>query len=81
MNDYSKNESSYQTVRKNVESLKLIQIGITLSDIDGNIPDDVSTWQFNLQFDKQYFFNNEVRTYHLWKAFTFWKEQGLTSTF
>jgi len=32
--------------------MKLIQVGITLSDADGNLPDDITTWQFNLCFDK-----------------------------
>jgi len=50
--DLSKNESSYSIVRKNVESMKLIQVGITLSDADGNLPDEITTWQFNLCFDK-----------------------------
>lgn len=40
----------YQTMRCNVELLKLIQIGITLADEDGNYPQDVSTWQFNFRF-------------------------------
>jgi CCR4-NOT transcription complex subunit 7/8 len=35
--------------------LKLIQVGFTLSDAEGNFPEDISTWQFNLAFDKQYF--------------------------
>ena len=37
-------------MRCNVELLKLIQIGITLADDDGNYPQDVSTWQFNFRF-------------------------------
>ncbi|KAF8526737.1 ribonuclease H-like domain-containing protein [Gautieria morchelliformis] len=40
----------YQTMRCNVELPKLIQIGITLADDDGNYPQDVSTWQFNFRF-------------------------------
>lgn len=31
--------------------MKLIQIGITLSDENGNLPEPVSTWQFNFNFD------------------------------
>jgi CCR4-NOT transcription complex subunit 7/8 len=31
--------------------LKLIQIGITLSDENGKLPEPVSTWQFNFNFD------------------------------
>jgi len=40
----------YQTMRCNVELLKLIQIGITLADDEGNFPQDISTWQFNFHF-------------------------------
>jgi len=41
----------YQTMRCNVDLLKLIQIGITLADEEGNFPQDVTTWQFNFKFD------------------------------
>ena len=34
-----------------MDNLKIIQIGITLSDKDGNFPKDFSTWQFNFKFD------------------------------
>jgi hypothetical protein len=37
-------------MRCNVDLLKIIQIGLTLSDEDGNYPQDVSTWQFNFHF-------------------------------
>ncbi|KIP02893.1 hypothetical protein PHLGIDRAFT_20367 [Phlebiopsis gigantea 11061_1 CR5-6] len=40
----------YQTMRCNVDLLKIIQVGITLADEDGNYPQDVSTWQFNFRF-------------------------------
>ncbi|PWN26254.1 CAF1-domain-containing protein [Jaminaea rosea] len=40
----------YQTLRCNVDLLKLIQLGITLCDADGNFPPDVCTWQFNFRF-------------------------------
>ncbi|CAL1712732.1 unnamed protein product [Somion occarium] len=40
----------YQTMRCNVDLLKIIQVGITLADEDGNYPQDVSTWQFNFHF-------------------------------
>lgn len=40
----------YQTLRCNVDLLKLIQLGITLSDEHGNYPPGVSTWQFNFRF-------------------------------
>lgn len=40
----------YQQLRCNVDILKLIQLGITLSDANGNFPDPC-TWQFNFTFD------------------------------
>eukprot|EP01066_Platyproteum_vivax_P009028 Platyproteum_vivax@DN3932_c0_g1_i1.p1 len=44
-------EYSYQTVKMNVDLLKVIQIGITFADEFGHLPPGVSTWQFNFQFD------------------------------
>ena len=44
-------DPQYQTIRSNVDRLKLIQVGITLSDSEGNYPPETSTWQFNLKFD------------------------------
>jgi CCR4-NOT transcription complex subunit 7/8 len=44
-------EFYYQTLRCNVNILKIIQLGITLSDEDGNPPaKGPSTWQFNFRF-------------------------------
>lgn len=40
----------YQTMRCNVDLLKIIQIGITLADEDGNFPQDGMSWQFNFKF-------------------------------
>ncbi|KAI0081552.1 CAF1-domain-containing protein [Panus rudis PR-1116 ss-1] len=40
----------YQTMRCNVDLLKIIQVGLTLADEDGNTPQNVSTWQFNFHF-------------------------------
>jgi CCR4-NOT transcription complex subunit 7/8 len=42
--------TGYNLIRSNVDALKLIQVGISLSDEQGNSP-PVSTWQFNLKFD------------------------------
>ncbi|TBU02470.1 subunit 8 of CCR4-NOT transcription complex [Hamiltosporidium tvaerminnensis] len=42
---------TYQQLRINVDLLKLIQLGITLSDSDGNKPSPVCTWQFNFEFN------------------------------
>jgi CCR4-NOT transcription complex subunit 7/8 len=41
----------YQSIKLNVNSLKLIQLGITLSDVNGNHPKGTHTWQFNLSFN------------------------------
>lgn len=40
----------YQTMRCNVDMLKIIQLGITLCDEEGNRPEGM-TWQFNFQFN------------------------------
>ncbi len=44
-------EAYYRTIKTNVEKLKLIQVGITISNEKGEYPPDVATWQFNLKFD------------------------------
>jgi CCR4-NOT transcription complex subunit 7/8 len=44
-------ENYYKTVKSNVDSLKLIQVGLTLCDEEGNFPEEVHTWQFNIDFD------------------------------
>lgn len=42
---------NYQTVKCNVDLLKLIQLGLTFANADGQTPSGVSTWQFNFRFD------------------------------
>jgi hypothetical protein len=42
--------TGYNLIRSNVDALKLIQVGISLSNESGVSP-SVSTWQFNLKFD------------------------------
>jgi CCR4-NOT transcription complex subunit 7/8 len=37
-------------MRCNVDLLKIIQVGLTLADDDGNYPQEVTTWQFNFRF-------------------------------
>jgi CCR4-NOT transcription complex subunit 7/8 len=46
----SSTDRNYQSLRCNVNILKLIQVGLTFSDADGNLPDGISTWQFNFKF-------------------------------
>ena len=41
----------YQYTKVNVDKLKLIQLGITLTNDKGEYPSDICTWQFNLYFD------------------------------
>lgn len=43
-------EYNYQTLRANVDLLRLIQLGITFADETGALADDVPTWQFNFRF-------------------------------
>uniref|UniRef100_A0A7N0T9Z3 poly(A)-specific ribonuclease n=1 Tax=Kalanchoe fedtschenkoi TaxID=63787 RepID=A0A7N0T9Z3_KALFE len=47
------NEFNYQTLKENVDMLKLIQIGLTFSDENGNLPtcgtDQQCIWQFNFR--------------------------------
>ena len=44
----------FQTLKMNVDSLKLIQLGITLTNSKGEFPKNnkYHTWQFNFEFDK-----------------------------
>ncbi|KAM0671259.1 subunit of mRNA deadenylase [Ordospora colligata] len=41
----------YQQLRCNVDILKIIQIGISLNDEQGNRPQPTNTWQFNFEFN------------------------------
>jgi CCR4-NOT transcription complex subunit 7/8 len=41
----------WRIVRSNVNCLKIIQLGITLCDREGKLPDGSCTWQFNFHFD------------------------------
>lgn len=51
---FKKSDNNYQTLRCNVDMLKLIQLGLTFADEHGNPPPNVpSTWQFNFRFDIQ----------------------------
>jgi CCR4-NOT transcription complex subunit 7/8 len=44
----------YQTLRCNVDLLRLIQIGLCFCDAQGRHPEDISTWQFNFKFSIQF---------------------------
>ncbi|GAA6000729.1 hypothetical protein JCM10207_004628 [Rhodosporidiobolus poonsookiae] len=41
----------YQTLRCNVDMLKVIQIGLTLAAENGELAPGICTWQFNFKFD------------------------------
>ncbi|KAI8343112.1 ribonuclease H-like domain-containing protein [Chlamydoabsidia padenii] len=41
----------YQTIRCNVDLLKIIQLGVTFADQYGNLPGNICTWQFNFRFN------------------------------
>ena len=47
------NDFYYKTLKLNVEQLKLIQLGITITNENGEYPKNIPyhTWQFNFQFD------------------------------
>ncbi|KAK2956605.1 putative CCR4-NOT transcription complex subunit 8 [Blattamonas nauphoetae] len=44
--------ATYDKVRANVDQLKLIQLGITLTTKDNKLPQGKCSWQFNFEFDK-----------------------------
>jgi len=41
----------YQTLRCNVDLLKIIQLGLTFTDENGDLPAGPCTWQFNFKFN------------------------------
>ncbi len=44
-------QREYLRIKANVDIMKVIQIGITLADENGKLPEPISTWQFNFKFD------------------------------
>lgn len=46
-----KKDIEYQVIKDNVNELKLIQVGISLSNEQGEVPEENITWQFNFRFD------------------------------
>ena len=45
-------QTKYELVRQNVNSLKIIQLGLTLANPQMETPTPISTWQFNFKFDR-----------------------------
>lgn len=43
-------DANYQTLRHNVDILKVIQVGLSISNADGQSPKEGATWQFNFSF-------------------------------
>jgi CCR4-NOT transcription complex subunit 7/8 len=44
-------ENEYQKIKKNVDTLNIIQIGLTFTNERGEMPPDDCAWQFNFKFD------------------------------
>eukprot|EP01125_Pyxidicula_operculata_P016589 TRINITY_DN5727_c0_g1_i2.p1 TRINITY_DN5727_c0_g1~~TRINITY_DN5727_c0_g1_i2.p1 ORF type:complete len:290 (+),score=34.88 TRINITY_DN5727_c0_g1_i2:690-1559(+) len=52
ISNMNKSNINYQTLRCNVDMLKLIQLGLTFADERGNFPDHgPCTWQFNFKYN------------------------------
>ena len=49
----SSTEFHYQTLRCNVDLMRIIQLGLTFVDEKGEIADDCPTFQFNFSFDRE----------------------------
>lgn len=45
------NDYHYQTLKCNVDLLKIIQLGLCFCDKDGNYIPNLSCWQFNFKFN------------------------------
>lgn len=53
-------ECEYYRLKLNVDEMKIIQMGITLFNEDGEmIPGPVHSWQFNFRFEEKFDLNNE----------------------
>ena len=48
--DYNTSDIQYQTLRVNVDLLKLIQLGLSFTDTEGKLVDGCTCWQFNFKF-------------------------------
>ena len=50
----SQTDFHYQTLRVNVDLLRIIQLGLTFSDKEGRLPTGPASWQFHFQFSLAY---------------------------
>jgi CCR4-NOT transcription complex subunit 7/8 len=51
--DYVQNDITYHTLRVNVDMLKLIQLGLSFTDGQGNWAEGCTCWQFNFKFNME----------------------------
>jgi CCR4-NOT transcription complex subunit 7/8 len=58
----SQSDFHYQTLRCNVNLLKIIQLGVSFCDEYGNMPPGTTTWQFNFKFnlDEDMYANDSI---------------------
>lgn len=52
-NEANTKEAGYKFIKSNVDQLKIIQVGLTLTDENGDAPSPICTWQFNFKFNLQ----------------------------
>jgi hypothetical protein len=51
VSDSYTNDYHYKSLKCNVDLLKIIQLGLSFADADGNLAPKCPCWQFNFQFD------------------------------
>lgn len=56
----------YQLLRCNVDLLKIIQLGLTFMNEQGEYPPGTSTWQFNFKFNLTCIHSHHVILYESW---------------
>jgi CCR4-NOT transcription complex subunit 7/8 len=51
LGEFSRTDFHFQSLRCNVDLLRVIQVGIAFIDKEGNTPEPCACWQFNFEFD------------------------------
>jgi|TARA_B110000208_G_C11718759_1_gene412033 CCR4-NOT transcription complex subunit 7/8 len=51
LGEFSRTDFHFQSLRCNIDLLRVIQIGIAFVDKEGNTPEPCACWQFNFEFD------------------------------